>query len=74
MFIRCETLAKRPRLKRRGRRWEFCEADIDVLAEFAGIDKRSVVVALSSLEENFLIERHDECLNYLSNNTCELRQ
>jgi hypothetical protein len=39
-------------------RWfEFCSADNDVLAEFAGITERSVQSALESLKQNFLIER-----------------
>lgn len=39
------------------RRFDFCSADLDVLAEYAGITERSVRSALESLEKHFLVER-----------------
>jgi DNA-binding transcriptional ArsR family regulator len=45
------------------RNFDFCEAERDLLAEFAGISKRALYRALASLEECNLIERHPEDLN-----------
>jgi len=44
----------------RNRTYEYCEAEIVVMAEYAGIDRRSVHPAIKSLEQRFLIERDDE--------------
>lgn len=41
------------------RRWELCSAEIGRLAEFAGINRRSVGDAIKSLQKNFLIEPYD---------------
>ena len=40
-----------------GRDFDFCEADPDIMAEFAGISRRSMKPALNILEANFLIEK-----------------
>lgn len=42
------------------RQWEFCDAEKDVLAEFAGINKKSIKAALKSLNKNFLIEPYND--------------
>ena len=48
----------------RNRDWDFCEAELDILAEYAGITKRSIYGALKNLEECNLIEKYsDENLN-----------
>jgi len=39
------------------RKYDFCDADIKVMAEFAGIGKRTVVTALKALEHKYLIEK-----------------
>jgi hypothetical protein len=39
------------------RKYDFCDADIKVMAEFAGIGKSTVVSALISLEQAFLVEK-----------------
>jgi hypothetical protein len=41
------------------RYYEFCEADKDVLAEYAGISKNSLYNALRNLEKNHLVYRLD---------------
>jgi hypothetical protein len=43
----------------RAREYEFCEAEIDILAEYAGITKRSVYDAIKNLEQCKLIEKDD---------------
>ena len=40
-----------------GRDFDFCEADPDIMAEFAGISRRSMKPALDILEAKFLIEK-----------------
>ena len=40
----------------RTRRWEYCEAEKQLMAHCAGIDRRSVDAALGSLQKNFLTE------------------
>lgn len=40
----------------RDRKWDFCEAELGILAEYAGITRRSVYDALKSLENHHLIE------------------
>lgn len=40
----------------KGRQWDFCEAETSIMAQYAGIDRKSISVALNSLKENFLIE------------------
>lgn len=43
----------------REREYDICEAEIDVLAEYAGITKRSVYDAIKNLEQCKLIEKDD---------------
>jgi len=38
------------------RLWDYCEAEVDVLAEYAGICERSVSTALNDLEKRALVE------------------
>lgn len=40
----------------KNRRWDVCKAEIDMLAEFAGISRPSVYEALKDLEDCFLIQ------------------
>ncbi len=40
----------------RNRKYDYCTADPDVLAQFAGISKKSIKSALDDLARNFLIE------------------
>ncbi|SDP57680.1 helix-turn-helix domain-containing protein [Desulforhopalus singaporensis] len=42
------------------RKWDFCIAELDILAEYAGISKRSVYDALRSLGDNHLIENYSD--------------
>jgi hypothetical protein len=37
--------------------YDFCNADIDVLADFAGIGKKTAITSLTQLEDHFLIEQ-----------------
>jgi hypothetical protein len=38
------------------REYDFCDADLGILAEFAGIHRNSIKAALDDLERNFLIQ------------------
>jgi hypothetical protein len=42
----------------RERKWDICEAEISILAEYASISRPSVYEALKDLEKHFLIESH----------------
>ncbi len=46
------------------RDYDFCEAEKSIMAEYAGIARRSLPVALKNLEENFLIESTNEPLGW----------
>ena len=45
-----------------GRQWESCEAEVSILAKYAGISRPSVYEALKDLENHNLIE--SKGLNY----------
>ena len=40
------------------RKWDLCEAEISLMAKYAGIDRRSVYAALPDLERNHLIKEN----------------
>ncbi|MFC1798351.1 hypothetical protein ACFLZL_00905 [Thermodesulfobacteriota bacterium] len=42
------------------RPYDFCEAEFGVLAEFSGINRRSLPAAINSLEKNYLVETLSE--------------
>jgi len=44
----------------KNRRWDVCRAEIDIMAEYAGVSRRSVYEALKDLEDCFLIEDQGE--------------
>ena len=44
----------------RERQWNFCEVGKSILAEYAGISRRSIPEAFNSLKENCLIEEQED--------------
>ena len=41
------------------RKYDFCNADLNILSEYAGIGKKTTINGLEKLEDNFLIKKTD---------------